>query len=101
MDSTPLQQLNDNGQSVWSDYLSRRFIQDGELAALVDEGVHGVTSNPTIFQAAIAEGDAYDEQLREVAAETEDPVEIFFALGITDIKRINQAGPRQSRLMVL
>src|SRR6476659_9799472 len=86
MASTPLQQLNDYGQSVWSDYLSRRFIQDGELAALVEDGVHGVTSNPTIFQAAIAEGDAYDEQLREVLEKESDPKEIFLALAVRDIQ---------------
>ena len=66
MASTPLQQLNEHGQSVWVDYLSRTFIEDGDLAGLVADGVHGVTSNPTIFQGAIAEGDAYDEQLKEV-----------------------------------
>ena len=51
---TPLQQLGDHGTSVWIDYLSRKFIKDGELAALVDRGVVGVTSNPTLFQGAIA-----------------------------------------------
>ena len=55
---TPLQQLGEHGTSVWIDYLSRKFVKDGELAALVDRGVVGVTSNPTIFQGAIAEGDA-------------------------------------------
>ena len=74
MASTPLQQLDEHGQSVWVDYLSRPFIEDGDLAGLVDDGVHGVTSNPTIFQGAIAEGDAYDEQLREVL-ETETRAE--------------------------
>ena len=58
MAKTPLQELADHGQSVWIDYLSRPFVQDGDLAELVDRGVVGVTSNPTIFQAAIAEGDA-------------------------------------------
>ena len=63
---TPLKQLADHGQSVWIDYLSRTFVQDGDLAGLVGDGVVGVTSNPTIFQAAIAEGDAYDDQIREL-----------------------------------
>ncbi len=57
MAPTPLQQLEEHGQSVWVDYLSRSFIEDGELAGLAEQGVHGVTSNPTIFQGAIAEGD--------------------------------------------
>ena len=58
MAKTPLQELADHGQSVWIDYLSRPFVQDGDLAGLVEQGVVGVTSNPTIFQGAIAEGDA-------------------------------------------
>ena len=66
---TPLHQLSELGQSVWIDYLSRKFIHDGDLAGLVDDGVVGVTSNPTIFQGAIAEGDAYDEQIKEVSAD--------------------------------
>ncbi len=86
MASTPLQQLNEYGQSVWVDYLSRTFIEDGELAALVEDGVHGVTSNPTIFQAAIAEGDAYDEQLKEVLETEREPKEIFLALAVRDIQ---------------
>jgi transaldolase len=86
MAQTPLQQLNDHGQSVWVDFLSRPFIEDGELAGLVEDGVHGVTSNPTIFQGAIAEGDAYDEQLKEVLETEQEPKEIFLALAVRDIK---------------
>ncbi len=83
---TPLQQLGEHGQSVWIDYLSRKFVKDGELAALVKRGVVGVTSNPTIFQGAIAEGDAYDEQIRELSAEHDDPKEIFWLLARDDIR---------------
>jgi transaldolase len=83
---TPLQQLGEHGQSVWIDYLSRRFVKDGELAALVERGVVGVTSNPTIFQGAIAEGDAYDDQIRELSADHDDPKEIFWLLARDDIR---------------
>ena len=86
MPDTPLTQLAARGQSVWIDYLSRPFVRDGDLAALADEGVAGVTSNPTIFQAAIAEGDAYDEQLREVLKTETDPKEVFLALAAQDIR---------------
>jgi transaldolase len=87
MAKTPLQELADHGQSVWIDYLSRPFVQDGELAGLVEQGVAGVTSNPTIFQGAIAAGDAYDEQIREIVAGGEsDPKEIFIALAKDDIR---------------
>jgi transaldolase len=84
--STPLQQLADQGQSVWIDFLSRTFVQGGDLEGLVRDGVVGVTSNPTIFQGAIAEGDAYDEQIKEVTARESEPKEIFLALARDDIR---------------
>jgi len=83
---TPLKQLAEHDQSVWIDYLSRRFVKDGDLKGLVGQGVVGVTSNPTIFQSAIAEGDAYDDQIRELSATTEDPKEIFWQLAADDIR---------------
>jgi transaldolase len=86
MPDTPLTRLLDHGQSVWLDFLSRSFVRDGELEALAREGVRGVTSNPTIFQAAIAQGDAYDEQLREVLKTQTEPKEVFLALAVEDIK---------------
>jgi transaldolase len=86
MPDTPLTQLSALGQSVWIDFLSRRFVQDGDLAGLVEQGVVGVTSNPTIFQAAIADGDAYDEQLREVLKTETAPKEVFLTLAAQDIR---------------
>ena len=83
---TPLKQLAEHGQSVWIDYLSRKFVHEGDLAGLVEDGVVGVTSNPTIFQGAIAEGDAYDDQIRELSATESDPKEIFIALARDDIR---------------
>ena len=86
MATTPLQQLAEHGQSVWIDYLSRSFVRGGDLQGLVDQGVQGVTSNPTIFQGAIAAGDAYDDQLREVLKTERDPKEVFLALAADDIR---------------
>src|SRR5215470_15687729 len=83
---TPLQQLAEAGQSVWIDYLSRPFIQEGGLQALIDDGVVGVTSNPTIFQAAIADGHAYDEQIKAITETETEPKEIFLALARDDIR---------------
>jgi transaldolase len=83
---TPLKQLAEHGQSVWIDYLSRKLVHDGDLAGLVRDGVVGVTSNPTIFQGAIAEGNAYDDQIRELSATETDPKEIFLALARDDIR---------------
>jgi transaldolase len=86
MPKSPLRQLADHGQSVWIDYLSRELIHGGELERMMrDDAVVGVTSNPTIFQKAIAAGDAYDEQLREVLAEERDPREVFIRLASRDI----------------
>ena len=65
MSKTKLQELSEHGQSVWLDYLSRDILESGKLAEMMDrDAVVGVTSNPTIFQKALATGDAYDEQLR-------------------------------------
>ncbi len=86
--ASPLHQLAEHGQSPWLDFLARGLIQEGELERLVrEEGVRGVTSNPTIFQKAIASGEAgYDEQLREVADSEDDPKLIFQALAVRDIQ---------------
>lgn len=84
--SNSLKALLEHGQSPWIDYLSRSLVQDGDLAALIDDGIVGVTSNPTIFQSAIGSGDAYDAQLRDVLATESDPKEIFLALARDDIR---------------
>src|SRR5215210_2147567 len=87
MAKTPLQELAELDQSVWIDYLSRSFVHDGDLQGLVDQGVVGVTSNPTIFQGAIAEGETYDDQIRELVEGGEsEPKEIFVALASDDIR---------------
>lgn len=84
--TTSLKQLREHGQSPWIDYIAREFVREGELERLVEQGIAGLTSNPTIFQQAIAEGTAYDEQLREVMRTTDDPREAFLALASTDVR---------------
>jgi transaldolase len=84
--TTSLQKLRDAGQSPWIDYITRDFVRKGEMADLVDRGIVGLTSNPTIFQEAIADGDSYDAQLRELLAEHDDPHEVFLALARDDIR---------------
>jgi transaldolase len=82
-----LHELSELGQSVWIDSLSREWLRTGELRRMMDEdAVVGVTSNPTIFQKAMSEGDWYDEQLREVLVEEDDPKEIFLRLAFDDIR---------------
>ncbi|HEX4690729.1 MAG TPA: transaldolase [Solirubrobacteraceae bacterium] len=87
MGTTPLQQLAEHGQAVWIDYLSRPFVKDGDLEGLIRQGIVGATSNPTIFQGAIAEGDAYDDQIRElVDAGITEPKDVFLELARDDIR---------------
>jgi len=87
MADSRLNQLSALGQSVWIDYLSRDLLRSGELARMIrEDAVVGVTSNPTIFQKALAEGGAYDEQMREVLAGQDDLKEVFLALEIKDVQ---------------
>jgi len=87
MADSPLHQLSSEGQSVWIDFLSRPLLRDGDLERLIrDDAVVGVTSNPTIFQKAISSGDAYDDQVRELLEEHEDPKEVFLALAVKDVQ---------------
>ncbi|HJZ60634.1 MAG TPA: transaldolase [Miltoncostaeaceae bacterium] len=86
MSTSPLHRLSALGQSVWIDSLSRTMLRTGELEALMrEDAVTGVTSNPTIFQKALAEAGAYDDSLRELLEHTDDPSEIFHALAKEDI----------------
>jgi transaldolase len=87
MAESRLHELSDHGVSVWVDTLSREMLETGELARLMrEDAVVGVTSNPTIFQKALAEAGWYDEQLRAEGRETHDPVELFFRLALDDIR---------------
>jgi transaldolase/glucose-6-phosphate isomerase len=86
--TTPLQRLGEHGQSVWLDFISRDLLTSGELQRMIaEDNVTGMTSNPTIFQKAIAEGSMYDDQIRELLADGfDDPQDIFTELAITDIQ---------------
>ncbi|HEY2309860.1 MAG TPA: transaldolase [Gaiellaceae bacterium] len=87
MAESRLDKLSARGQSVWIDYLSRDLVQGGELKRLMEEdAVVGVTSNPTIFQKAISQGDAYDEQVKMLLAREQDPKEIFLHLAVRDVE---------------
>ncbi|WP_029287379.1 transaldolase [Cellulomonas sp. HZM] len=84
--STPLGRLSDAGVAVWLDDLSRERLRSGNLAELVERGVVGVTTNPTIFASAISHGDAYDEQLRELAAQGVDVDDAVFRITTDDVR---------------
>jgi transaldolase len=86
MAESRLHQLSAHGQSVWIDYLSRDLLETGELKRMMQEdAVVGVTSNPTIFQKALSQGSAYDEQLKELEHQG-DAKEIFLQLAVRDVE---------------
>src|SRR5258708_15119238 len=86
--ANPLKEVDEYGQSVWLDFVSRELLQTGGLARLVaDDGVRGVTSNPSIFEKAIGHGDDYDELIRAAEAKGDlDPGALFETLAIGDIR---------------
>jgi transaldolase len=87
MADSNLHKLSKRGLSVWIDSLSRTMLESGELARLMKEdAVVGVTTNPTIFQKAMSEGGAYDEQLKELLGQETDPKEIFLKLSARDVE---------------
>jgi transaldolase/glucose-6-phosphate isomerase len=81
--------LQDHGQSVWLDFLARSFIADGGLRRLVEEdGVQGVTSNPSIFEKAIGDSADYDDAISAALKARDRPVaELYECLAVEDIKR--------------
>lgn len=82
----PVEQLIEYGQSPWLDTISRDLLDSGELTRLVSEdGIRGVTSNPTIFDQAISRSATYDSDI--AAHGTDDPAEIFWDLAVADIIR--------------
>jgi transaldolase len=87
MTANPLLQIKEHGQAVWLDNLSRPLITSGELARLIrEDGISGITSNPTIFEKAMNGSDAYDAQLGTLAAEGRSTTEIYESLAIQDIR---------------
>ncbi|TVR75598.1 MAG: bifunctional transaldolase/phosoglucose isomerase [Sphaerobacteraceae bacterium] len=85
--SNPLRQLADVGQSFWLDNLSRELISSGELQGLIDnDGLRGITSNPTIFEKAFSSGDSYDSDIAELASEDHSVEQVFELLAIEDIR---------------
>jgi transaldolase len=83
----PLVALVAAGQSIWLDYITRDLVRGGALKRLIEEdGIRGMTSNPTIFQKAIASGSAYDEQVDELLLQGKDAGAVFEALAVSDIQ---------------
>jgi transaldolase len=84
--TTPIERLAAAGVAVWLDDLSRERLRTGTLAELVEQGVVGVTTNPTIFEKAVSQGDAYDAQLRELAAAGTEVDDAVFRITTDDVR---------------
>ncbi|MGD2058870.1 MAG: transaldolase [Anaerolineales bacterium] len=83
---TTIHEVNEIGQSIWLDQLSREILEEGELTALIEKGVSGVTSNPSIFLKAIAGSEIYDQQLHGLVEQGHDAHEMYEALAVQDIQ---------------
>jgi transaldolase len=88
MKVNPLKQLEDFGQSVWMDYIRRDLITGSEFQRLIlEDGLKGITSNPNIFEKAIAESDFYDQDIGKLYAEGKNAVEIYESITRWDIQK--------------
>ncbi len=85
--NTRVAALLEQGQSIWQDDIARSMLTSGSLRSMIDDvGVRGVTSNPSIFEKAIAAGSDYDEQLGRLAGDGADAATIFEKLAVADIR---------------
>ncbi len=86
MTKTRLHQIADLGQSLWIDNISRSMIASGKLKSLIDQGLRGQTSNPTIFKQAISQSCDYDAKIQELAEAGRSTFEIYDELTIKDVQ---------------
>ena len=87
MNENPLKKLESLGQSIWLDYIRRDLIANGELQHLIDEdGLSGMTSNPSIFEKAIAESTIYDSAIQKMALDGKDVNTIYEAISQQDVQ---------------
>src|SRR5258708_2849274 len=84
--TNPLQQLHDAGQSIWLDYIDRTILKNGDLARRIrDDALTGMTSNPTIFEKALAEASTYDDQIRGAPGSL-TAMQLFELVETTDVR---------------
>ncbi|HEU5406198.1 MAG TPA: transaldolase family protein, partial [Nitrospira sp.] len=87
MKTNRLKKLGTFGQSIWLDYIRRDLIAGGQLRRLIDEdGLRGMTSNPSIFEKAIVESHEYDDDIRAMALEGKAVITIYEALSQHDVQ---------------
>lgn len=77
---------SDSGQAIWLDEISRPMLESGAIQRFVDAGVRGITTNPTIFDAAIANSDAYDDALAIAARSSDSPEGMFEQVAVEDVR---------------
>ncbi len=86
MAKTTLQQLCEYGQSVWLDYISRSLLDSGRLKQLIEQGVRGLTSNPSIFDKAVSRSSDYDQTIREMKGARKTTFEIYDNITVRDVQ---------------
>jgi len=87
MTKNPLIVLGELGQSPWYDFITRDLITSGELKRLIEQdGLQGMTSNPTIFEKAVGGSEHYDDDIRRLSGQGRSPQEIFDAIAVTDVQ---------------
>ncbi len=86
MPKTPIQQLDEFGQSIWLDNINRSMIKDGRLKELIDLGLRGMTSNPTIFDRSIRLSNDYDKMIEELRLAGKSTFEIYDELTVKDVQ---------------
>jgi transaldolase/glucose-6-phosphate isomerase len=87
MKQTKLHELQRLGQSIWLDFIRRSILENGDLAKYVQMGLRGVTSNPSIFDKAISQGEEYDQAIADLAAQGKTTPEIYETLAVEDIQK--------------
>src|SRR6266702_3787853 len=86
MSENRLQTLHAAGQAIWLDYIDRTMLRNGDLERRIrDDALTGMTSNPTIFEKALAEGSVYDDQIRSAAGDF-TAMELFELIATTDVR---------------
>src|SRR5258705_10091031 len=88
MTHTKLHALAEVGQSVWLDYIQRSLITSGGLWTYIDKGLRGITSNPSLFEEAIAESHDYDEQIQRLSMQEKSAQEIYEELTVEDARMV-------------
>lgn len=86
MARSKMQELSDAGQSIWLDYIDRPLLETGKLVSMIENGLRGMTSNPTIFNNAIGSTSDYDENIRGLKEAGKSTFEIYDELTIRDIQ---------------